>query len=503
MAALHFGTRSVQATVTVDVTQAPYSATPNDASDDSAAIQAANDYVTANGGGTVYFPAGTYKAKGILQDSNVEFDGDGRDSSTIEHAEATPSTRLVQGRQCSTVDCTTGGTALTGTIVAGTNSLTVNNSSKVDVGELVAVRAAGTTSTDQKTELALSASSSATTLWVNDVSAFSLVTSNRYLKLDNEIVSYSGIDATLKRFTGVTRGLYGTSQVSHSGGAPIRQALRFVAQVAAKSLTTLTLDGNAAFSVNSAPVTVGSANLGIHELTIDGGPDASSQLDAWPLYYGLANDVSVIDSRIKNGANGGMRLADGTRGSLIQGNEFIDNGGTSLSPAPAPAHLWLFQGVNGVTVDDNDFSGRIRWAIAVDDRSVTSTEFNMPSNNNIVQNNSITYPADSAYQRNGIIVQGSNGNTLTNNAVSESSLQSDSLGIVVGPGGQGVPSDLQAASNSASANTFTNLQVGIRSDGNGTGNTYSSHSFSNVTTQCDKHNPNDHYTSNGTGCPDS
>jgi FlaG/FlaF family flagellin (archaellin) len=45
----------------VDVTQAPYNATGDGATDDRAAIQAAINAVIAAGGGTLYFPPGTYK----------------------------------------------------------------------------------------------------------------------------------------------------------------------------------------------------------------------------------------------------------------------------------------------------------------------------------------------------------------------------------------------------------------------------------------------------------
>lgn len=65
----------------VSVKQAPYSATGNGTTDDSAAVQAAVDAVSAAGGGTVYFPRGTYLLNSsITMKSNVTCIGDGRKS---------------------------------------------------------------------------------------------------------------------------------------------------------------------------------------------------------------------------------------------------------------------------------------------------------------------------------------------------------------------------------------------------------------------------------------
>jgi len=54
----------------VNVKDAPYSAAGDNSTDDTAAIQAAIDAVTAEGGGTVYFPEGRYLVSGALKSSH-------------------------------------------------------------------------------------------------------------------------------------------------------------------------------------------------------------------------------------------------------------------------------------------------------------------------------------------------------------------------------------------------------------------------------------------------
>src|SRR5688572_11333942 len=60
-----------------------YGAVGNGRTNDTAAIQRANDAVARAGGGVVFFPAGTYIAANVRQDSNVEFTGNG--DATLKH----------------------------------------------------------------------------------------------------------------------------------------------------------------------------------------------------------------------------------------------------------------------------------------------------------------------------------------------------------------------------------------------------------------------------------
>jgi hypothetical protein len=62
----------------ISVKQSPYSATGNGTTNDSAAIQAAIDAVALAGGGTVFFPRGTYIAGGLSWPNNVILRGEGQ-----------------------------------------------------------------------------------------------------------------------------------------------------------------------------------------------------------------------------------------------------------------------------------------------------------------------------------------------------------------------------------------------------------------------------------------
>jgi hypothetical protein len=91
-------TLDVQKKFRVDVTEAPFNAVGDAATDDSAAIQAAIDYVQTNGGGTVFFPAKSFVCEGLTVTSdNVTLTGSGYPT------EATGGTKLLAKTATSTI----------------------------------------------------------------------------------------------------------------------------------------------------------------------------------------------------------------------------------------------------------------------------------------------------------------------------------------------------------------------------------------------------------------
>lgn len=131
VAALNVCGLATAASSPVEVSVKAYGATGNGSTNDTAAIQRANDAVHAKGGGRVSFPPGTYIAAGIQQDSGVEFSGPR--SAVLKHPNGVSPSSIVRSRRATT----------TGTIEAGSRALRVASSWKVRPGAAIAIRGAG------------------------------------------------------------------------------------------------------------------------------------------------------------------------------------------------------------------------------------------------------------------------------------------------------------------------------------------------------------------------
>ena len=94
-------TLMINYTAPIDVTAAPYSADPTGQTDSTSVINNAIAAAALAGGGTVYFPAGTYKVSGLLvSGNNVTLRGCGT-ASTLVPNPAHESTDMLTIGSCS------------------------------------------------------------------------------------------------------------------------------------------------------------------------------------------------------------------------------------------------------------------------------------------------------------------------------------------------------------------------------------------------------------------
>lgn len=93
--------------------------------------------------------------------------------------------------------------------------LTQTAANRWEVGDLLF--ASGTTANG--TQLSAAVNSSVTTIPVDTVDATTIANATGFIKIDSEIISYTGRDAT--NFTGCTRGALGTTAASHLDNAPV------------------------------------------------------------------------------------------------------------------------------------------------------------------------------------------------------------------------------------------------------------------------------------------
>jgi parallel beta-helix repeat protein len=378
---------SARAASTAEVNVRDFGATVDDTTDDTAAIQKANNAVAATGG-RVYFPPGTYIAGGVVQDSGVEFYG--TLDAILKHPNGVSPSSIVKSRRFST----------SGSIVRGSRTVRLASIAHLRPGSMVAIRGAGETIQGQTTSFPF---------------------------LYAVVESISGNDALLTR--------------------------------------------PALLSVTSAAVWIGSSNLAIRGLTLDGNKPSGQAPDAFTaaIEYVLARGAVVSGCVIRNGLYGGIKLDLGTSGSTIENNVLTANG---VPAARLGAAVWMFRGSSYNVVRNNVINGSSYIGITMDDRTQSATDWDGPTNNNLVEGNQINYtPVDWNV---AIFVIGGNANVVRNNI-----LKSVQSGIAVEKSGQGKnPRDAQR--NIVSGNSMSNHGYGIRVTGSY--NTFSSNTITSTKT---------------------
>ncbi len=387
----------------VDCGATPNSTPPldNDADD----IQEAITHVHNFGGGRVVFPDGVYRAEATIdQLSNVELFGTA--SAQVVHATGTG--HLIQGKTITT----------TGSTTQGSSTLNVASATGIDVGDRVAVLGARRDTTPvQRTQLQLPVTSIGGTFKLASIAGFDSTFTN-YLLVENEIIRYQGINTTLMTLDNVARGRLGTTPATH-GLVEIRQIETLYATVTSVVGTAVGLDTSAQFGVSGATVTVGSQNMKVTGLTLDGNrPSGGLASNPFPLLYRVANNVTVSGTVIRRGEHGAISLERGTTSSTIDGTTLYDTGDHDDNIGAA---IWMFQAASGNTVKNNAIADETpngsAHGVMIDDRSVTAQEWDGGSSGNTVQDNTITIGPTAGNGNWSVLVAGGTGNQITGNTV--------------------------------------------------------------------------------------
>jgi parallel beta-helix repeat protein len=392
---------TVQATTTTTVPSVSvknYGAMGDGVTNDSAAIQRANNAVSAKGGGRVEFPPGTYITASVEQDSNVEFVG--MDGATLKHPDGVSGSHIVSGRVFRTK----------GSVAAGSRQLKVTSTVGIKPSAIIGVRGAGGASKVQVSTLASSMTGTAASFVFTQPAAWAKDTTTHVL-IDKEILSYASISDSSA--LNVKRGLFGTSPAQHVKGAVVSQLNGLIAVVNSISGSTVVLDRPATLSVSGVDVHTGSTKMSVRGLTLDGSrvPGGSTS-NPFPLKYGFARWVRVEDNTIRNGDHGAVSFDQGTSDSTMTRNVMLDNGTPTEHLGAA---VWLFRGASRNIVSDNEIGGASYSGIMVDDRSVSASEWDATVNDNQILRNRIDIPRVGINF--GIYVAGGNRNKLADNEV--------------------------------------------------------------------------------------
>ena len=363
------------------------------------AINAAINAAHTAGKGVVLLPPGRVTVKGIIQRSYVELRAQG---TTLVHPDGTTG-HIIASEQILT----------TGSISAGSETLTVANAAGIHPGSVVSIRGAGGRNEAEIWTLAATITATQTTgiALATSTGAF---TGASYLNVGGEVIGYTSIDGA-GVLQGVTRGMYGTTATTHSAGAWIGQAARMYARVAAKNGNTLTLDRPAVLGVTNAPVDSGpvepriSGNLAFYGNRPAGGAADNPYPVVWTSVGG-----GIIDSITADRCESALMLDRGTSGCQIGSITAHECGN---APVKGSA-IWLFRGVSENKIGAVTITGADTYVgLYIDDRTVTASEYDGPCMGNTVASftatrphTGTTSPADGV----GINITGSGRNTVAN-----------------------------------------------------------------------------------------
>jgi len=298
-------------------------------------------------------------------------------------------------------------TTTTGTITAGSNSLTVSDASYIKPGKLVGVLGGLGASSNQSTTLNGGIDAVVTTIALTSTTGLS--SGEVYTMIvDNEIVSGTLSGSNL---VSVTRGLYGTTGASHSTGATIAILRGMVSRVTAVSGTTITLEDSSTLSLTNTVIDIGSFNIFFEgSMTIDGrqnraGSDEASNPTGILLKF--ATNVHVGDEvTIKNFDHAGVFLR----------NAWYNNiGGTYIGIGRPDNNLGFgiiaFLQCKGNYIHPLSIHDTGRFALAIDDRTTGADQYDGAGTYNTIEAGSIT-ASSSIARGDAILLQGALHNRI-------------------------------------------------------------------------------------------
>lgn len=318
------------------------------------AIQSAIDDVYENGGGVVSFSPGVYLVKGLILKSNVTLSGDGV---ILKHPDGIQPDII----RTHTFD-------ITGTVNADKKSLNVSDVTQINVGSVIAIRAAGGIHQSQKTTLVDTIRANQTTgIKITDITGF---LNNGYLQVENEIIGFTGlIDNEL---TGVTRGLFGTTTSDHLANVEIGLALRKYVDVIGVEGNKLMLSESIDVPLVNTDITGGAINPQIKGIRFDGNRlSGGAPSEVHPIKfeltrYGLIKDVTVQDGEA------GIMARHGNFDLLVENPTFID---CSVPEKTFGSGGWLFRANRRCKYSNVTAIGKMWTGVYFDDRTSKGIEW--------------------------------------------------------------------------------------------------------------------------------
>jgi len=304
----------------------------------------------------IQLPNGTFNLKGVVLDSDIAIQGN---NTWLTHPDGFD-VDMFATRTFST----------SGSVSNNSVTLTVADASGFKVGALVGIECAGGLNIYQSTTLVNAVDATQTTgfQFANKTGFQNYSVGHGLLIVDNEIISYSSLDAS-GNLGGVVRGLLGSTASSHSAGAQIGISSRHVTEILNISGNTITLLNKAKFSVTSGNVLCGGLRTNVVDINVKGARQNNVGGHRWSPFRLTLHRFGKADYYVENSENG-VYLQNSCDNKVDIRAKDVSKTGTGKIGAA----IWCYQGSN-----NNELNLKIVgdcWCgVVIDDRSNIATEW--------------------------------------------------------------------------------------------------------------------------------
>lgn len=328
-----------------------------------AAIQAANDAAKALGGAVVTLTSGTYEVKGVIQDSKVIYDLNGV---TLKSPDGL-APDIIRTR---TTNCECDMTKDSNVVI-----ITSGDASGIEVGTRVGVLGGGGILDSQVSKLASAITETSTTITLVDARG---LTTLAPLLIGDELISFTGVSGNT--ITGVTRGVFGTTAVSHTTSEDIGVARYLIATVIAKDGNTITLNKPCLKTASGVRLVYGTIGAGVIGFpTLDGNKPIGGAPSSVYCYVAPTASSGIYDLKVINGDVGGVMFSNGS--AYNYGNRvFMHDCG--VPEGGRGGSFWLYQGCEHNHFNHIEVTGKVWVGVYLDDRTSSSDPWNSPNDNN-------------------------------------------------------------------------------------------------------------------------
>lgn len=322
------------------------------------AIQKAIDESGLKGGGTVTLEPGEYNVKGLELGSNVTIEGDGV---VLKNPDGV-APDIIKTKTFNTK----------ATVEDDRKTLTLQSTTNLENGAVLAIRGAGGMHYSQKTTLSEAVDNQQTT-GIKLANSYGFVASGHMI-VENEIIGYTGIQNN--ELTGVTRGMFGTLSNNHSQGVEIGIATRFYSEVVKVNDNKVVLNDTIPMQLSQTDVTYGVVNPRIRNLKFNGNRlTGGAPSEVHPIKFELSRFGLIEDVTVQNGESGIM-ARNGNYDLHIEKPVFID---CSVVEKTFGSGGWLFRANKRCKYSNVTAIGDMWTGIYFDDRTSVGLEWDAPN----------------------------------------------------------------------------------------------------------------------------
>lgn len=272
------------------------------------------------------------------------------------------------------------GSAITGSTIAASNSVTVSSATGACVGCLIGVIGANGGHANQFTTVSLDPSTT-NPVDVQVASTAGWDPTTNYILIGTEILKCVSTATAPIRFTSCARGYGGTTNAAHTAGVTVNAVAFFISEITAISGTTITTVDNAVKTVSGADVAYGVRDIRFEGVGIIDGQQVRANADRQlsGIDFHLVNHGYIGQWLLRNLDHNGFTFS-ASRYNYVAGVTFEGNGKPAVNIGQDIDCFEQCQQNMIASTAHRDTDN----ALLIDDRSSGFTVYSGPSNNNTV-----------------------------------------------------------------------------------------------------------------------